>query len=150
MLVLSRHRGQAIMIGDVQVTVDSIGSDNVRLRITAPRELPVHRKEVYEAIRRGNQRAADPTPDDAGIMMGHNDDEAPAGHGPRRSHLSLTRRRNETIMIGDDVAVTVVDIRHHIWGNKVQLGITAPRDVQIHRQEVFEAIMRGESPSSEG
>ena len=52
--------------------------------------------------------------------------------------LVLSRRRDETIMIGDDVKITVVDIR----GDKVRLGITAPRHVQVHRQEVYDAIKR--------
>ncbi len=45
-------------------------------------------------------------------------------------------------MIGEDVALTIVDIQPDIRGNQVRLGITAPREVAVHRQEVFEAIMR--------
>lgn len=52
--------------------------------------------------------------------------------------LVLSRQRDETIMIGDDVEITVVDIR----GDKVRLGITAPRHVQVHRKEVYDAIKR--------
>ena len=52
--------------------------------------------------------------------------------------LVLSRQRDETIMIGDDVRITVVDIR----GDKVRLGIDAPRHIQVHRQEVYEAIQR--------
>jgi carbon storage regulator len=52
--------------------------------------------------------------------------------------LVLSRQRDETIMIGDDVEITVVDIR----GDKVRLGINAPRHVQVHRKEVYEAIQR--------
>jgi len=52
--------------------------------------------------------------------------------------LVLSRQRDETIMIGDDVKITVVDIR----GDKVRLGITAPRHIQVHRQEVYDAIKR--------
>lgn len=50
--------------------------------------------------------------------------------------LVLSRRRNESIMIGKDVEVTVIDIR----GDQVKLGIRAPAQVAIHRKEVFEAI----------
>ena len=50
----------------------------------------------------------------------------------------LSRQRDETIMIGDDIEITVVDIR----GDKVRLGISAPRSVQVHRKEVYEAIRR--------
>ena len=52
--------------------------------------------------------------------------------------LVLSRQRDETIMIGDDIEITVVDIR----GDKVRLGINAPRSVQVHRKEVYEAIQR--------
>jgi len=52
--------------------------------------------------------------------------------------LVLSRQRDETIMIGDDVEITVVDIR----GDKVRLGINAPRHIQVHRKEVYEAIKR--------
>jgi len=52
--------------------------------------------------------------------------------------LVLSRTRDETIMIGEDVRITVVDIR----GDKVRLGVTAPRHVKVHRQEVYEAIQR--------
>jgi carbon storage regulator len=60
MLVLSRQRDETIMIGDdVQVTVVDIRGEKVRLGITAPPHIPVHRKEVYEAIKRENQAAAE-------------------------------------------------------------------------------------------
>jgi carbon storage regulator len=52
--------------------------------------------------------------------------------------LVLSRQRDETIMIGDEVEITVVDIR----GDKVRLGINAPRHIQVHRKEVYEAIKR--------
>lgn len=65
MLVLSRQRDETIMIGDdVEVTVVDIRGDKVRLGITAPREVSVHRKEVYEAIRRENRAAAQVKPED--------------------------------------------------------------------------------------
>ncbi len=52
--------------------------------------------------------------------------------------LVLSRHRDESIMIGDDIVVTIVDIR----GDKVRLGIDAPQDIPVHRQEVYEAIRR--------
>ncbi len=59
MLVLSRQRDETIMIGDeIQITVVDIRGDKVRLGITAPTRIAVHRKEVYEAIRAENERAA--------------------------------------------------------------------------------------------
>lgn len=52
--------------------------------------------------------------------------------------LVLSRQRNESIIIGDNVVVTVVDIR----GDKVRIGIQAPKEIPVHRQEVYEAIQR--------
>ena len=52
--------------------------------------------------------------------------------------LVLSRERDGVIMIGDDIRITVVDIR----GDKVRLGITAPTNVPVHRLEVYEAIKR--------
>lgn len=65
MLVLSRHRDQSIMIGDdVVVTIVDIRGDKVRLGINAPTDIPVHRREVYEAIKRENEKAARMQPED--------------------------------------------------------------------------------------
>ncbi len=50
--------------------------------------------------------------------------------------LVLTRKRNESIVINDVIKITVVDIR----GDKVRLGIDAPRNIEVHRQEVYELI----------
>jgi carbon storage regulator len=65
MLVLSRRRDETIMIGeDVEITVVDIRGDKVRLGITAPARIPVHRKEVYDAIKRENAAAAEVKPED--------------------------------------------------------------------------------------
>lgn len=58
--------------------------------------------------------------------------------------LVLSRQRDETIMIGDEVEITIVDIR----GDKVRLGINAPRQVQVHRKEVYTAIQRENTQST--
>ena len=59
MLVLSRHRDESIMIGDdVRITIVDIRGDKVRLGIDAPQEIPVHRQEVYDAIKRENEKAS--------------------------------------------------------------------------------------------
>ena len=50
--------------------------------------------------------------------------------------LVLSRKKNESIVINNDIVVTVVEIR----GDKVRLGIVAPKEVPVHRQEVYEAI----------
>ncbi len=50
--------------------------------------------------------------------------------------LILSRKRNEKIMIGDDISIMIVDIR----GDQVQLGIEAPRSIPVHRMEIYEEI----------
>lgn len=52
--------------------------------------------------------------------------------------LVLSRQRDESIIIGDNIVITIVDIR----GDKVRLGIQAPTEVPVHRQEIWEAIKR--------
>jgi carbon storage regulator len=52
--------------------------------------------------------------------------------------LVLSRQKDESIMIGDDVEITIVDVR----GDKVRLGIAAPKNIPVHRKEVYEAIQR--------
>ena len=65
MLVLSRHRDESIMIGDdIVVTIVDIRGDKVRLGIDAPTNIPVHRREVYDAIQRENMKAAQMQPND--------------------------------------------------------------------------------------
>lgn len=59
--------------------------------------------------------------------------------------LVLSRQRDETIMIGDEVEITIVDIR----GDKVRLGINAPRNIQVHRKEVYDAITRENEDASQ-
>ena len=59
--------------------------------------------------------------------------------------LVLSRHRDESIMIGDNIVVTIVDIR----GDKVRLGIDAPQDIPVHRQEVYEAIQRENRKASQ-
>ena len=55
--------------------------------------------------------------------------------------LVLSRQRDESIMIGDNIEITIVDIR----GDKVRLGINAPNTVPVHRKEVYQAIQRERS-----
>ncbi|HZL86733.1 MAG TPA: carbon storage regulator CsrA [Pirellulaceae bacterium] len=63
MLVLSRKRDESIVIaGNITITVVDIRGDKVRLGITAPAEVPVHRREVYDAIKRDEMAATAPVP----------------------------------------------------------------------------------------
>lgn len=52
--------------------------------------------------------------------------------------LILTRRVGETVVIGEDIVVTVLGVK----GNQVRIGVKAPRDVAVHREEIFERIKR--------
>lgn len=57
--------------------------------------------------------------------------------------LVLSRHRDESIVINDNIVITVVDIR----GDKVRIGIEAPSSVPVHRREIYDAIRRGEKPN---
>lgn len=59
--------------------------------------------------------------------------------------LVLSRKKNESIVINDDITIVVVEIR----GDKVRLGIDAPKEVPVHRREVFDAIRRSEQAAKE-
>jgi carbon storage regulator len=58
--------------------------------------------------------------------------------------LVLSRQSDETIIIGDNIRVTIVEVR----GDKVRIGIDAPRDVSVHRQEIYDAIRREADPGA--
>ncbi len=59
--------------------------------------------------------------------------------------LVLSRQRDESIMIGDDVEIIIVDVR----GDKVRLGITAPKSIPVHRREIYDAIQREKNEKTE-
>jgi carbon storage regulator len=58
--------------------------------------------------------------------------------------LVLTRRECESIMIGDEVTITVLDVR----GNNVRIGVDAPRSVPVHRREIYDRILRDRASDS--
>ncbi len=59
--------------------------------------------------------------------------------------LVLSRTKDESIIIGDDIEITIVDVR----GDKVRLGINAPRSIPVHRKEIYEAIQREKKQRAE-
>jgi len=97
MLVLSRQRDETIMIGDeIEITVVDIRGDKVRLGIAAPSRIAVHRKEVYEAIRRENEQAAALDERDlSGVRPSV--DAIAAGPQRRRKASDLAAGRSESV-----------------------------------------------------
>ena len=59
--------------------------------------------------------------------------------------LVLSRKKNESIVINNDITIVVVEIR----GDKVRLGVDAPKEIPVHRREVYDAIQRNELPAKE-
>ena len=60
--------------------------------------------------------------------------------------LVLSRQKDESIVIGDDIEITIVDVR----GDKVRLGINAPREISVHRREIYDAIQREKQTGETG
>ena len=58
--------------------------------------------------------------------------------------LILTRRVGETLMVGDDVTVTVLGVK----GNQVRIGVNAPKEVAVHREEIYQHIQREKTPGA--
>jgi carbon storage regulator len=86
MLVLSRQRDETVVIGDdIEIKIVDIRGDKVRLGITAPPHISVHRKEVYEAIQKENQSAACVNPQDLAGLSGL-PGKAPAAGNERRGN----------------------------------------------------------------
>ena len=123
MLVLSRKVNETIIINDnIVITVVDIRGDKVRLAIEHPREMPVHRREVLQEL-----------PGETGE---HLPDIAKYSGEP--TTLVLSRKTGESIVIASVIVVTIVDIRDDI----VRLGVECPKDLPIHRSEVWDAIQR--------
>ena len=60
--------------------------------------------------------------------------------------LVLSRQKDESIVIGDNIEITIVDVR----GDKVRLGITAPKEIPVHRREIYDAIQREKAAKEKG
>ena len=59
--------------------------------------------------------------------------------------LVLTRQRGERIMVDDNIIITIIEVR----GDRVRIGIEAPRDVSVHREEIYDAIQQGKRRESQ-
>jgi len=135
MLVLSRQRNEKIVICLpkgvlITITVVDIRGIKARLGFTAPPDIPIHRKEVYEALLAEN-------PDTPVCSLAKQESEG--------GMLVLSRERDpEVVMVLPDgtlITITVVDIR----GEKVRIGTDAPKELPVHRYEIWEAIQREEA-----
>ncbi len=92
MLVLSRHRDEAIMIGDeVEITIVDIRGDKVRIGVNAPSRIPVHRREIYDAIRTENEQASAIEDNPIGIIR---PEDRPAAADAPSSRTRSTRVSN--------------------------------------------------------
>ncbi len=135
MLVLNRREGEFIVIRkDIHVKVVKVLKRRVRLGFLAPSEIPIMRGEIHQGPS-ANPESENP--------------QKPRPHPPSANGgdgmLVLSRKKNESIVINDDITIVVVEIR----GDKVRLGVEAPKEVPVHRQEVFDAIRRDPAnPSS--
>jgi carbon storage regulator len=132
-LVLTRHIGQSIMIGNqVEVLITSAKAGVARLKFLAPRHVAIHRREVFEAIRDDEPAATATTmPAPVASPTPVSSLRPKVGGG-----LVLARSHGQSIMIGDEVELTVIEIRP----STVKLRVVAPKTVAVHRREVFDAI----------
>jgi carbon storage regulator len=133
-LVLTRHLGESIMIGDeVEVHVVGLRSGTVRLKIVAPRSIPVHRREIFDSIKSDSaliEPALLPEPEPEPVSR---------RPGKLGGGLVLARMARQSIMIGENVEIGVVEVRPSV----VKLRISAPRSIAVHRREVFENLRSG-------
>ncbi len=128
MLVLSRLRNESVFIGDrIQVFALDIRYDRVRLGIKAPLSTLVYRDNELLTM---HSKPKGEIARDAFAVMG----QLAKGQGM----LVCTRKPAESIWIGDDIEISLVEIRI----NKARLGFEAPRIIPIHRKEVYDAIQR--------
>lgn len=139
MLVLSRQRDGQIIIGPFTLTIVDIRGDKVRIGIDAgPKDgFDVNRQEVEDAItaeRAQKQQpplTAKPLPVPNVLFEG--------------GLVVFSRKKNESFIINHNITVVVVEIR----GDKVRLGVEAPKEVPVHRREVYDAIHRQPPPADD-
>jgi carbon storage regulator len=128
MLILTRYRDQKIKIDDiVTINIMSVNEQgSVSVGIQAPRAIPVHREEIFAKIKADNS-------DEVFFQEAiHGFTKKDVGNG----YLILTRKKGKKIRICDDVVITILGSTK---GN-VKIGIDAPNDVAIHREEIYEKI----------
>jgi carbon storage regulator len=128
MLILTRYRDQKIKIDDiVTINIMSVNKQgSVSVGIQAPRSIPVHREEIFAKVKADNS-------DEVFFQEAtHGFTKKDVGTG----YLILTRNKGQKIRICDDVIITILASTK---GN-VKIGIDAPNDVAIHREEIYDKI----------
>ena len=133
MLVLARRCGQSIMVGDeIKVAIVDIRGDKVKLEITAPKHLPIDRQET-----RGSTNMAKYNNDVDELTYANEPIDNRINHCRGKDYVTvLHRRHREPLVIGDEIEVVIVNVGR---GN-VRLGIAAPRNIPILRQEIYDAM----------
>ena len=134
MLVLSRKLNEKILIGgDITIQVVKVSRNRVRIATDAPDGVRITRgASIEQAPTTGTTGSFGAASGNVAVM------ERPATTSTQSDGLGLvlSRKEGERILIGDEIALTIVDIR----GDKVRIGVEAPRDVTVHRAEVDAAI----------
>lgn len=128
MLILARYRDKKIKIDDiVTLNIMSINhKGSVSVGIQAPKKVPVHREEIFEKVKENSQETVSFKDVSKGLTP------SDVGDG----YLIFTRHKGQKFRICDDVVITILGIHK----GQVRLGIEAPEDVSVHRQEIWEKI----------
>lgn len=139
MLVLARQRDQTVMIGDdVEVTVVDIRGDKVRLGVNAPRTVSVHRKEVYDAIRKENQSAAKVWPDDVPALG------VGAVNGGKHSPNPVGRIDPAPVKADAFMMAAIEEARKGMAEGGLPIGSVLVRDGQIVARGHNQRVQRGD------
>jgi creatinine deaminase len=138
MLVLARMRDESIIIGDdITVTVADIRGDKVRLGIAAPRHVSVHRKEVYEQIKRENKSAAGLQPGDVSAAV---KPPVRAGNGPAPAASSSP----PPVEMRGFMRTAIDEARRSLAGGGIPIGAVLVRNNQIIGRGCDERVQRGD------
>lgn len=135
MLVLSRKESEDIIINNnIAVTIIEMRGNKARIGIKAPKNIPIYRAEIDDNEKRRVRQKAN--------QAGSSTVDINKAGG----YLTITREKDQRIEIGDNISIMVVEIR----GDKVRLGIEAPKEVPVHRKEVYDAIQRERTAAESG
>lgn len=139
MLVMSRQCNQSVMIGDeIEITITEVRGLKVRVGITAPLYIPIHRREIYDAIQREKVNHK-------GTFYNASNKNSSSQNVISVPFLVMGREISESIVIGDEIEVTILDVRDE----DVRLGFSIPKHIPVHRREIYDAIQRESETASD-